>query len=134
MVWAFQNMANNIHYDITYGLSEEEANLVLGGEVAMWSDQADPAVLDARIWPRASAMAETLWSGNRDEIGKNRYAEATDRLNEWRYRMVRRGVGAESIQPLCCIRNPGMCNTHFSLLLNYFLLIYLKNNNANNSY
>ena len=103
-------------------------------EVALWSEQADPAVLDARIWPRASAMAETLWSGNRDEIGKNRYAEATDRLNEWRYRMVRRGVGAESIQPLCCIRNPGMCNTHFSLLLNYFLLIYLKNNNANNSY
>ena len=134
MVWAFQSMANNIHYDITYGLSEEEANLVLGGEVAMWSDQADPAVLDARIWPRASAMAETLWSGNRDEIGKNRYAEATDRLNEWRYRMVRRGVGAESIQPLCCIRNRGMCNTQFSLLLNYFLLIYLKNNNANNSY
>ncbi|RZC53698.1 hypothetical protein C5167_012541, partial [Papaver somniferum] len=41
--------------------NEDEAKLVLGGEVALWSEQADPSVLDARIWPRASAMAETLW-------------------------------------------------------------------------
>ncbi|KAL4601350.1 hypothetical protein ACB092_11G266700 [Castanea dentata] len=107
----FKTWQTIYNYDITYGLSEEEANLVLGGEVALWSEQADPAVLDARIWPRTSAMAETLWSGNRDETGKKRYAEATDRLNEWRCRMVRRGIGAEPIQPLWCIRNPGMCNT-----------------------
>ncbi|KAF3956556.1 hypothetical protein CMV_018327 [Castanea mollissima] len=107
----FKTWQTIYNYDITYGLSEEEANLVLGGEVALWSEQADPAVLDARIWPRTSAMAETLWSGNRDETGKKRYAEATDRLNEWRCRMVQRGIGAEPIQPLWCIRNPGMCNT-----------------------
>ncbi|KAG8391351.1 hypothetical protein BUALT_Bualt01G0178800 [Buddleja alternifolia] len=99
------------NYDITYGLSEAESEMVLGGEVALWSEQADSTVMDSRIWPRASAMAETLWSGNRDETGKKRYAEATDRLNEWRYRMVSRGIGAEPIQPLWCIRNPGMCNT-----------------------
>ncbi|KAF6150171.1 hypothetical protein GIB67_023126 [Kingdonia uniflora] len=98
-------------YDITYGLSKEEALLVIGGEVALWSEQADPTVLDARIWPRTSAMAETLWSGNRDVTGKKRYAEATDRLNEWRYRMVSRGIGAEPIQPLWCVTHPGMCNT-----------------------
>ncbi|GMN64124.1 hypothetical protein TIFTF001_033198 [Ficus carica] len=97
-------------YDIDYGLSEEEKRLVLGGEVALWSEQADGTVLDSRVWPRASALAETLWSGNRDESGKKRYAEATDRLNEWRSRMVKRGVGAEPIQPLWCVRNPGMCN------------------------
>uniref|UniRef100_A0A7N2R263 beta-N-acetylhexosaminidase n=1 Tax=Quercus lobata TaxID=97700 RepID=A0A7N2R263_QUELO len=107
----FKTWQTIYNYDITYGLIKEEANLVLGGEVALWSEQADPAVLDARIWPRTSAMAETLWSGNRDETGKKSYAEATDRLNEWRYRMVRRGIGAEPIQPLWCIRNPGMCNT-----------------------
>uniref|UniRef100_A0A1D1ZL22 Beta-hexosaminidase n=1 Tax=Anthurium amnicola TaxID=1678845 RepID=A0A1D1ZL22_9ARAE len=96
-------------YDITYGLSEREAALVLGGEVALWSEQADPAVLDSRVWPRASAMAEALWSGNK-EGGRKRYAEATDRLNEWRHRMVRRGVGAEPIQPLWCVFRPTMCN------------------------
>ncbi|XAR63371.1 Beta-N-acetylhexosaminidase, partial [Bertholletia excelsa] len=107
----FKTWQTIYNYDITYGLNEDEAKLVLGGEVALWSEQADPMVLDARIWPRASAMAEALWSGNRDETGKKRFAEATDRLNEWRHRMVKRGVGAEPIQPLWCARNPGMCNT-----------------------
>uniref|UniRef100_A0A5B6YPQ6 Beta-hexosaminidase n=1 Tax=Davidia involucrata TaxID=16924 RepID=A0A5B6YPQ6_DAVIN len=106
----FKTWQTIYNYDITYGLSEEEAKLVLGGEVALWSEQADPAVLDSRIWPRASAMAEALWSGNRDETGMKRYAEATNRLNEWSYRMVARGIGAEPIQPLWCVRNPGMCN------------------------
>ncbi|KAK6232827.1 Glycoside hydrolase family 20 [Theobroma cacao] len=107
----FKTWQTIYNYDITYGLSEEEAKLVLGGEVALWSEQADPTVLDPRIWPRTSAMAETLWSGNRDETGNKRYAEATDRLNEWRYRMVSRGIKAEPLQPLWCVRNPGMCNT-----------------------
>ena len=107
----FKTWETIYNYDITYGLSDAEAKLVLGGEVALWSEQADPTVLDARIWPRASAMAEALWSGNRDKTGMKRYADATDRLNEWRYRMVARGIGAEPIQPLWCIRNPGMCNT-----------------------
>ncbi|GMH04436.1 hypothetical protein Nepgr_006275 [Nepenthes gracilis] len=98
-------------YDIIEGLDEEESRLVLGGEVAVWSEQADPTVVDGIIWPRASALAEALWSGNRDKTGKKRYAEATDRLNEWRHRMVKRGVKAEPIQPLWCVRNPGMCNT-----------------------
>ncbi|KAL7234035.1 hypothetical protein ACSBR1_017604 [Camellia fascicularis] len=96
----FKTWQTIYNYDITYGLSEEETKLVIGGEVALWSEQADPTVLDPRIWPRASAMAETLWSGNRDETGMKRCGEATDRLNEWRHRMVDRGVGAEPIQPL----------------------------------
>ncbi|XP_057855730.2 beta-hexosaminidase 2-like [Cryptomeria japonica] len=97
-------------YDITYGLSEEEAKLVLGGEVVLWSEQADGTVLDTWLWPRASAMAETLWSGNRDSSGKKRYAEAIERLNQWRFRMVSRGINAEPLQPLWCLINPGMCN------------------------
>ena len=79
--------------------------------MSLWFEQADPAVLNTGIWPRALATVETLWSGNRDETGKKRYAEAKDRLNEWRYRMVGRDIGAEPIQPLWCIRNPGMYNT-----------------------
>lgn len=106
----FQTWQTIYDYDITYGLNETEAELVIGGEVALWSEQADPTVLDARLWPRTSAMAEALWSGNRDENGKKRYADATNRLNEWRYRMLTRGIGAEPIQPLWCVTHPGMCN------------------------
>lgn len=107
----FKTWQTIYNHDITHDLSEEEAKLVLGGEVVLWSEQADPTVLDSRLWPRTSAMAESMWSGNKDEMGKQRCAEATNRLNEWRYRMVRRGIGAEPIQPLWCARNPGMCNT-----------------------
>uniref|UniRef100_A0A8R7TFT7 Beta-hexosaminidase n=1 Tax=Triticum urartu TaxID=4572 RepID=A0A8R7TFT7_TRIUA len=59
---------------------------------------------------RASAMAEALWSGNRDASGRKRYAEATDRLTDWRHRMVGRGIRAEPIQPLWCRTRPGMCD------------------------
>jgi hexosaminidase len=97
-------------YDIAYNLTADEAKLVIGGEVALWTEQADATVLDAKLWPRTSAMAEALWSGNRDASGVKRYAEATDRLNDWRHRMVGRGIRAEPIQPLWCRTRPGMCN------------------------
>ncbi|KAG2260302.1 hypothetical protein Bca52824_079596 [Brassica carinata] len=107
----FKTWQSIYNYDITDGLvDEEERKMVLGGEVALWSEQADPTVLDSRLWPRASAFAESLWSGNRDERGVKRCGEALDRLNRWRYRMVKRGIGAEPIQPLWCLKNPGMCN------------------------
>ncbi|KAJ8465591.1 hypothetical protein OPV22_028143 [Ensete ventricosum] len=106
----FKSWQRVYDYDITHGLSAAEAALVLGGEVALWSEQADGAVMDGRLWPRAAAMAEALWSGNRDGDGRKRYAEATDRLHEWRQRMVRRGIAAEPIQPLWCVMHPSMCN------------------------
>ncbi|KAL1915791.1 uncharacterized protein VTP21DRAFT_6550 [Calcarisporiella thermophila] len=86
-------------------LTEEEAKLVLGGEVAMWTEQADQYNVDTLLWPRASAAAEVWWSGHgKDPI------DALYRLNDQRFRLVSRGVPAESLQPLWCVRNPGACN------------------------
>lgn len=47
---------------IGHPLTDEQAARVLGGEAAMWSEWADAALFDFRVWPRAAAVAERLWS------------------------------------------------------------------------
>jgi len=44
------------------GLSPEEQARILGGEACMWTEQTTPRDIDSRIWPRAAAVAERLWS------------------------------------------------------------------------
>ena len=97
-------------YDITFNLTTSEAALVLGGEVALWSEQSDATILDGLLWPRASALAESLWSGNKAADGQKRYAEAINRLSDWRYRLVARGIAAAPLQPFWCLKHPGQCN------------------------
>jgi hexosaminidase len=43
-------------------LTPEEQTRILGGEVAMWGEFVSPENVDSRIWPRAAAVAERLWS------------------------------------------------------------------------
>lgn len=85
------------------GLTEEEAKLVLGGEVAVWSENIDSTNLDNLIWPRASAAGEVWWSGRQDAAGQNRSQyDASPRLADWRERMLARGVNAAPVQmPFC---------------------------------
>ncbi|CAG8778411.1 18963_t:CDS:2, partial [Racocetra fulgida] len=84
------------------GLTDEEAKLIIGGEVQLWSEQADPTNLETLLWPRSSAAAEVLWSGPYDTSKKIRTPDkdALARLTDWRFRMVERGVNAVPLQPL----------------------------------
>lgn len=43
-------------------LPPEQQKRILGGEAAMWSEYITPETADSRIWPRAAAVAERLWS------------------------------------------------------------------------
>ncbi|KAF9961591.1 hypothetical protein BGZ72_002904 [Mortierella alpina] len=103
------------------GLSRKEAESVLGGEALLWGEQVDDTNLDSKLWPRASAAAEVLWSGNSDDSSTKlwdgpkqtenslRSIEAMDRINEHRFRMLSEKIRAEPLQPMWCVQNPGHC-------------------------
>ncbi len=66
-------------------LSPEESARILGGEACMWAELADAETVDSRIWPRAAAIAERLWSPREVADVESMYArmEAVSRVLEW---------------------------------------------------
>ena len=72
-------------YNPLVNITEDLHELIEGGEVLLWSEQTDPTDLDAKLWPRAAAAAEVLWSGPRDTTTID---DAEKRLAEWRERAV----------------------------------------------
>lgn len=68
------------------GTAEQKA-LVLGGEAAMWGEYVDGTNLLPRLWPRASAAAERLWSVPLSEAPS--VDLAAYRLDQHRCRMLR---------------------------------------------
>lgn len=63
-----------------------------------WSVSVSPA---EPTRPRSAAAAEVMWSGRYDQTGKQRdLNDAMPRIFDWRYRLVKRGIQAEALQPL----------------------------------
>lgn len=73
--------------------TDEEKDLVVGGEACMWGEYADGTNLIPRLWPRASAVAERLWSS----ADVNNTDDASFRLDQQRCRMLRRGIPTQPI-------------------------------------
>jgi len=72
----------------------EEAH-ILGGEASQWGEQCDDAAIDTRMWPRACATAERLWSAK----NLTSVDDAEPRIEHQRCRMLQRGIKASPIRP-----------------------------------
>ncbi|XP_076091620.1 beta-hexosaminidase subunit beta-like [Mytilus galloprovincialis] len=79
---------------LNFSGSDNNFEKVLGGEACVFGEYIDHTNLLPRLWPRASAAGERLWSSN-DVIQD--VESAAFRLDEHRCRMLKRGIPAQPI-------------------------------------
>uniref|UniRef100_A0A182YEG5 beta-N-acetylhexosaminidase n=1 Tax=Anopheles stephensi TaxID=30069 RepID=A0A182YEG5_ANOST len=91
-------------------LTSLQMRQILGGEACLWTEQVDESLLDTRLWPRASALAERLWTDPTEE----RYSESVplevyNRMSVFRNHLLELGLRAEPIFPKYCGQNQDEC-------------------------
>ena len=82
---------------------DHQKDRVLGGHASMWGERVDETNFWPRVWPRASAVAEKLWTGT---VARAQESSA-ERLHIFRCHMVQQGIAAAPIQT-------GVCSTSSS--------------------
>ncbi|HEX6466670.1 MAG TPA: family 20 glycosylhydrolase [Terriglobales bacterium] len=89
-------------------LTPEQRQRILGGEACMWAEYITPENVDQRIWPRAAAVAERLWSPQdvRDVDSMYRRLAIVSRNLAWR------GMKNESSYPFMLQRMSGQDDIH----------------------
>ncbi|XP_076038793.1 beta-hexosaminidase 1 [Oratosquilla oratoria] len=95
---------NSPHKIVSDLAGAQYTSQVKGGEAALWTEQADSENLDARLWPRSSALGERLWSDP-----DHNWRTAETRFIHHRQRLVQRGIMADRIQPQWCHQNEELC-------------------------
>lgn len=93
--WLDTWMSMYIQEPAAPSLTPAEEKLILGGEASMWAEQIWDAAAEIRIWPRASATAERLWSSKTLRDPNAAFPRLTDQL----CRQMQRGVATSPLRP-----------------------------------
>lgn len=101
-------------YDFTFNLTSVQKALVQGAIAPLWSEQVDSVIISQKMWPRAAALAELVWSGNRDSEGNKRTTELTQRILNFREYLVAVGVEAAPLMPKYCLQHPHACDLYLN--------------------
>lgn len=106
-------------YDFASNLTshdpEAQKNRILGAIAPLWSEQVDDHVVSPKIWPRAAALAELVWSGNRDaRTGLKRTTQMTQRILNFREFLVANRVVAAPLVPKYCLHHPHACDYSYN--------------------
>ncbi|OQE20891.1 hypothetical protein PENFLA_c015G07035 [Penicillium flavigenum] len=99
-------------YDFLTNLTASEAKHVIGAEAPLWSEQVDDVTVSSVFWPRAAALGELVWSGNRDAAGRKRTTSFTQRILNFREYLVANGVMATALVPKYCLQHPHACDLY----------------------
>ncbi|KAA8646680.1 woronin body major protein [Aspergillus tanneri] len=106
---AWQRIYN---YDFTLNLTDAQAKHIIGATAPLWTEQADDVTVSSLLWPRAAALAELVWSGNRDAKGRKRTTEMTQRIINFREYLVANGIMATVLVPKYCLQHPHACDLY----------------------
>ncbi|GJP88231.1 CAZyme family GH20 [Aspergillus niger] len=101
-------------YDFTQNLTVTQAQHIVGAEAPLWSEQVDDVTVSSQFWPRAAALAELVWSGNRDENGRKRTTLMTQRILNFREYLVANGAQAQALVPKYCVQHPHTCDLYLN--------------------
>lgn len=102
-------------YDFTTNLTAAQAAHVKGAVSPLWSEQVDDSVVSVKMWPRAAALAELVWSGNKDpKTGLKRTTYMTQRILNFREYLVANGVQAAPLTPKYCLQHPHSCDLYYN--------------------
>ncbi|KOS22987.1 Beta-hexosaminidase [Escovopsis weberi] len=101
-------------YDFTTNLTAAQAKHVLGAAAPLWSEQVDDTTISSKMWPRAAALAELVWSGNKNPDGTKRLTSLTQRILNFREYLVANGVAATALVPKYCLQHPHACDLNYN--------------------
>ena len=97
------------------------ANQIKGGEVCLWGEQVNPNNVEPKLWTRAAAAAERLWSPQNALAACSMpidlplvgcWKEAQSRMHATTAKLAAAGLLIGPTQPKYCQLHPEVCDAY----------------------